>query len=296
MTKFKQIIGRGTRIDDRYNKLWFTIVDFKKATELFADERFDGIPEKVITTNSQTINSDDGELEHVLNDPCGEESETITEGAPDTGNISSTDHGPTGTDNADLNDDERKVRKFHVNGVMVKAIAERVQYYDTDGKLVTESFKDYTRKTMARQFSSLDEFIKKWQSAQRKQAIIDELESEGVLWEVLAEEVGKDLDPFDLICHVVYDQPPLTRKERAENVKKRNYFTKYSDTAQAVLTTLLDKYADAGVQEIENKNVLKVAPFTAIGRPIEIVKKGFGKPADYEQAISDLEAEIYRSA
>ncbi len=109
---------------------------------------------------------------------------------------------------------------------MVKAIAERVQYHDTDGKLVTESFKDYTRKTLARQFSSLDEFIKKWQSAQRKQAIIGELESKGVLWEVLAEEVGKDLDPFDLICHVVYDQPPLTRKERAENVKKRNYFTK----------------------------------------------------------------------
>ncbi len=177
---------------------------------------------------------------------------------------------------------------------MVKAIAERVQYYDTDGKLVTESFKDYTRKTLARQFSSLDEFIKKWQSAQRKQAIIDELESKGVLWEVLAEEVGKDLDPFDLICHVVYGQPPLTRKERAENVKKRNYFTKYSDTAQAVLTTLLDKYA--GVQEIENKNVPKVAPFTATGRPIKIIKKGFGKPADYEQAISDLEAEIYRSA
>ena len=153
---------------------------------------------------------------------------------------------------------------------------------------------------MARQFTSLDAFIKRWQSAGRKQAIIDELENEGVLWEVLAEEVGKDLDPFDLICHVVYDQPPLTRKERAENVKKRssssNYFTKYSDTAQTVFNTLLDKYADAGVQEIENKNVLKVAPFTAIGRPIEIVKKGFGKPADYEQAISELEAEIYRSA
>ena len=179
---------------------------------------------------------------------------------------------------------------------MVKAIAERVQYYDTDGKLVTESFRDYTRKTMAKQFTSLDEFIKKWQSAERKQAIIEELENEGILWDVLSEEVGKDLDPFDLICHVVYDQPPLTRKERAENVKKRNYFTKYSDTAQAVLSTLLEKYADAGVQEIENKNVLKVAPFTAIGRPIEIVKKGFGKPADYEQAISELEAEIYRSA
>ena len=144
--------------------------------------------------------------------------------------------------------------------------------------------------------------------AERKQVIIGELEQEGILWELLWEEVeqevgkelGKELDPFDLICHVVYDQPPLTRKERAENVKKRNsssnYFTKYSDTAQTVLNSLLEKYADEGVLEIENKNVLKVAPFTEIGRPMEIVKKGFGKPADYEKAISELEAEIYRTA
>lgn len=113
---------------------------------------------------------------------------------------------------------------------------------------------------------------------------------------MLADEVGKDLDPFDLICHVVYDQPPLTRKERADNVKKRNYFTRYSDTAQTILNTLLDKYADAGVQEIENKNVLKVAPFTQLGRPIKIVKDSFGNKQSYEQAISELEAEIYRSA
>ncbi len=295
MTKFKQIIGRGTRIDDRYNKLWFTILDFKKATELFADERFDGIPEKVINTDSNTINNEDSDLDDILNSPPEEESNDSV--AEETGsyNVSSTDSSSPDIDTSGF-DDENKVRKFHVNGVTVKAIAERVQYYDTDGKLVTESFRDYTRKTMAKQFTSLDEFIKKWQSAERKQAIIEELENEGILWDVLSEEVGKDLDPFDLICHVVYDQPPLTRKERAENVKKRNYFTKYSDTAQTVLSTLLEKYADAGVQEIENKNVLKVDPFTAIGRPIEIVKKGFGKPADYEQAISELEAEIYRSA
>ena len=197
-------------------------------------------------------------------------------------------------------DDENKVSKYNVNGVTVKKVAERVQYYDTDGKLVTESFKDYTRKTIAKQFASLDDFTRKWNQAERKQAIIDELEGEGILWELLWEEVeqevGKELDPFDLICHVVYDQPPLTRKERAENVKKRNYFTKYSDTAQTVLNSLLEKYADEGVLEIENKNVLKVAPFTEIGRPIEIVKKGFGKPADYEKAIGELEAEIYQTA
>ena len=168
-----------------------------------------------------------------------------------------------------------------------------MQYYDTDGKLVTESFKEYTRKTMAKHYTSLDEFTKRWNDAERKQVIIDELEGEGILWDVLAQEVGKDLDPFDLICHVVYDQPPLTRQERADNVKKRNYFTKYSDTAQTVLSTLLDKYADEGVQEIENIHVLKVKPFDQLGRPIEIVKKGFGNKQTYLEAVSELEAEIY---
>ena len=305
MTKFKQIIGRGTRIDDRYNKLWFTILDFKKATELFADERFDGIPEKVINTKPDDINDEDSDLDNIIN---GDETDFELDDADEAANEINEEHGSYETgegEEAPWVDDEtdddgsldrEKVRKFHVNGVTVKAIAERVQYYDTDGKLVTESFKDYTRKTIAKQFATLDEFTKKWNDAERKQAIIDELENEGVIWSVLEEEIGKELDPFDLICHVVYDQPALTRKERADNVKKRNYFTKYSDTAQTVLSSLLDKYADEGVLEIENKNVLKVAPFTEIGRPIEIVKKGFGKPADYEKAISELEAEIYRIA
>lgn len=304
MTKFKQIIGRGTRIDDRYNKLWFTILDFKKATELFADERFDGVPEKIITTKPDDINDEASNLDDILNgDEAGEDVSGVGEESGDY-DINSGDEAPweyNDSDSGPLDDDDgscdrEKMRKFHVNGVTVKAIAERVQYYDTDGKLVTESFKDYTRKTMAKQFTSLDDFTRKWNDADRKQAIIDELEGEGILWKLLEQEVGKELDPFDLICHVVYDQPALTRKERAENVKKRNYFTKYSDTAQTVLNSLLDKYADEGVLEIESKDVLKVAPFTAIGRPREIVKKGFGKPADYEKAISELEAEIYRIA
>ena len=189
------------------------------------------------------------------------------------------------------------MRKFFVNGVTVKAVAERVQYYDTDGKLVTESFRDYTRKTLARQFESLDAFSRKWHSADRKQAIIAELEEAGVLWDVLEQEVGQEMDPFDLICHVVYGQPPLTRRERAEQVKKkRNYFTKYSETAQAVLHALLDKYADEGVLAIEDKKILKVAPFNGIGRPAEIAKKSFGSREGYEQAISELESELYRIA
>jgi len=193
-------------------------------------------------------------------------------------------------------DNDKRFIKFHVAGVHVKKMAERVQYYDSDGKLVTESFKDYTRKTMDSQFSSLDDFVKRWQDSERKQTIIDELEQAGIIWAALEQEVGKDLDPFDMICHVVYDQPPLTRVERANSVKKRNYFTKYSDTAQSVLDNLLTKYADVGVQEIESMQVLKVQPFTQLGNLSEIVNQGFGGKPQYEQAISELEAEIYQTA
>ncbi|MCX9582609.1 type I restriction-modification enzyme R subunit C-terminal domain-containing protein, partial [Vibrio cholerae] len=129
-----------------------------------------------------------------------------------------------------------------------------------------------------------------------KQAIIDELAEIGIIWEALEQEVGKDMDPFDMICHVVYDQPPLTRKERADNVKKRNYFTKYSDVAKEVLSNLLEKYADAGVSEIESITVLKVAPFNEIGRPTEIIKKGFGDKETYLKAVNELESEIYQTA
>jgi len=297
MTKFKQVIGRGTRIDERYNKLWFTILDFKKATELFADERFDGIPERVMVANPEDIIDGTADLDDIINgvdpDPVDDPTDDLGGGVEEE--LSTFGDPAGGESEGEWDDGETKVNKFYVNGVKVNAIAERVQYYDTDGKLVTESFKDYTRKAMAKHFSSLNEFTKKWNNAERKQAIIDELEQEGILWEVLTQEVGKDLDPFDLICHVVYDQPPLTRKERANNVKKRNYFSKYSDTAQTVLSTLLDKYANNGIQEIENIHVLKVKPFDQLGRPIEIVKKGFGGKQAYHDAVSELEAEIYSS-
>lgn len=295
MTRFKQIIGRGTRIDDRYNKLWFTILDFKKATELFADERFDGIPEKVIKADSDEINEQDSDFNDML---TTQDEENLQAGVED---LTSSEYETNSPDNGEINsdswvDDGEKINKFHVNGVQVSKLAERVQYYDTDGKLVTESFKDYTRKTLATQFSSLDEFVRKWNDTERKQTIIDELAGAGILWQALEQEVGKDLDPFDMICHVVFDQPALTRKERADNVKKRNYFTKYSDQAQEVLDNLLEKYADAGVQEIENFHVLKVKPFSDIGSLSEIVKKGFGGKAEYNSAITELEQAIYQFA
>ncbi|ABM03671.1 EcoEI R, C-terminal domain protein [Psychromonas ingrahamii 37] len=300
MTKFKQIIGRGTRIDDRYNKLWFTILDFKKATELFADENFDGEPVQVLQRTPEDINTGEGELE----EQHDENENTVSENLPSDYDVGNTD--PNNDDNSDWgeiesgeigNDDkEKRFIKFHVSGVTVKKMAERVQYYDSDGKLVTESFKDYTRKTMSSQFSSLDEFVKRWNEADRKKTVIDELEQAGIIWEALIQEVGLDLDPFDMICHVVYDQPALTRKERANKVKKHNYFTQYSETAQTVLNNLLTKYADVGVQEIESMQVLKVQPFTQIGSLSEIIKKGFGGKPQYEQAITELEEILYRSA
>jgi len=303
MTKFKQIIGRGTRIDDRYNKLWFTILDFKKATELFADERFDGIPEKIMVSKPEEIidieNTDfDEELDNTNNDDHdggtgqdeGNSSEESSgdESYPDSFDGSAEDWGELDKEG------ESQYIKYHISGVTVRKIAERVQYYDTDGKLVTESFKDYTRNTVKKCFTSLDVFTKKWQGSERKEAIIKELEAEGVIWKALEEEVGKEMDPFDLICHVVFDQPPLTRKERANKVKKRNYFTKYSDTAQTVLNTLLDKYADDGVTEIESIQVLKIKPLDDLGSPMEIVKKAFGNKEQYQQAISELEEQLYR--
>jgi len=301
MTKFKQIIGRGTRIDDRYNKLWFTILDFKKATELFADKKFDGEAVKIMESSPQDIiDNDNGTfIDELTSDQALENTTSVDypDISADEQGVNDGDlgHHSSGEINADWGEDENEKRfiKFQVSGVSVKKMAERVQYYDTDGKLVTESFKDYTRNTIKKQFTSLDDFTRKWHAAERKQTIIDELANEGVIWQALENDISKDLDPFDLICHVAFDQPPLTRKERANNVKKRNYFTKYSNKAQTVLNALLDKYADAGVTEIESIHVLKVQPFDQMGKPMEIAKQAFGGRKEYDQAITDLEVQLY---
>lgn len=299
MTKFKQIIGRGTRIDDRYNKLWFTILDFKKATELFADPSFDGVPEKVmVTTPEDIIDLEDSTFDDEL---ASIQEQQEQESAALDGNDKNEINEPQAA--YDVNkqagegvfegEEGKRHVKYQVSGVTVTKIAERVQYYDTDGKLVTESFKDYTRNTIKKQYASLDDFIKIWQSCERKQSIINELEAEGVIWQALEEDVSRDLDPFDLICHVAFDQPALTRRERADNVKKRNYFGKYSAAAQNVLNALLEKYADIGVTEIESIAVLKVKPLDKLGTPLEIVKHAFGSKKEYEQAITELQAALY---
>ncbi len=190
---------------------------------------------------------------------------------------------------------EPRVR-YVVDGVEVKVIAERIQYYGPDGKLITESLRDYTRACVRKQFASLDAFLRRWNDAEQKKAIIDELASQGVFWEALAEEVegklGKPLDPFDLVCHIAFDQPPLSRRERAENVKRRNYFTKYQGAARQVLEGLLDKYADTGIEHIEDTKILNLDPFSRVGAPMELVNAFGGKPG-YDAALRELEDQLY---
>ena len=188
-----------------------------------------------------------------------------------------------------------KRTKYVVDDVAVQVVSERVQYYDNDGKLITESLKDYTRNAILGEFASLDAFLQRWTTAEQKQAVLTELEQQGVFFNELAEQVGKDLDPFDLVCHVAFDQPPLTRRERADNVKKRNYFAKYGEQARAVLEALLDKYADEGIGTIETVNVLNVQPLTTFGTPVEIVRL-FGGKAQYENALRELETALYALA
>jgi type I restriction enzyme R subunit len=282
MTEFKQIIGRGTRINEDYGKLWFTIMDFKKATELFADEDFDGEPVVIYEPKEgeSPVPPDDLVDPDTRGDEFGEGSAITREDPP---NITITDPPVGGR------------VKYFVNDVPVWVVAERVQYYGKDGKLITESLKDYTRKTVREEFASLDEFLARWTQAEQKQAIIKELEQHGVLLEALAEEVGKELDPFDLVCHVAFDRPPLTRKERAEQVRKRDCFTKFGEQARAVLNALLDKYADAGVAVLEDRKVLRNDPLTQFGTPVEIVDF-FGGKEQFDAALRELEKELYKAA
>ncbi len=269
MTEFKQIIGRGTRINEDYGKYWFTIMDFKKATELFADKDFDGEPVVIFEPKEgeSPVPPDDIESPAL---PSGGKPDITLEG-----------------------EDEKTGRvKYVVGDVAVHVVAQRVQYYGPEGKLITESLKDYTKTKVKKDFASLDDFLKTWSSAERKAALIDELEQHGVLLDALAEEVGKDFDPFDLVCHVAFDQPPLTRKERAEQVKKRNYFAKYGEQARTVLNALLDKYADTGVENIEDIKILTLDPFKSMGSAPELISAFGGKPA-YLQAIKELEQQLY---
>ena len=279
MTLFKQIIGRGTRLREDLGKSWFTILDFKRATELFADPAFDGDPVQIYEPQAG---------EPIDPPPSGDEPQEGTPGGPSL---------PPHTGGPGEGGGDAEPRKYVVGGSVNVAVArERVQYLNADGKLVTESLRDHTRINLGKSYSSLDQFLQAWNSAERKAALIEELEGRGVFLDALADELAasgiRDLDPFDLLLHVAYNQPPLTRRERAQRVKKRNVFTQYGPVARQVLETLLDKYADEGITTIEADNVLSVPPFTDLGRPAELVKSFGGRP-QYLDALRTLERELY---
>ncbi len=277
MTLFKQIIGRGTRLREDLGKTWFTILDFKRATELFADKDFDGEPVQIYEPGS--------------GEPVAPPEPAVPGGNPgDAGQTGGAPEplGPfTGGGEAD------GPKKYVLgNNVTVAVARERVQYLNAEGKLITESLRDYTRINLLKKYDSLDQFLQAWQQADRKAALLQELEGQGVLLEALADEVGKDLDPFDLLLHVAYDQPPLTRSECARRVQKRNVFTQYGPVARKVLEALLDKYADEGIATIESNEVFKLQPFTDLGSPVELVRSFGGRP-QYLNALQTLERELY---
>jgi type I restriction enzyme R subunit len=279
MTEFKQIIGRGTRINEDYGKLFFTIMDFKQATSLFADPDFDGDPVQVYepTGDADVVPPDDeGE------DGIGEDGKEYDPTPPD--GILIDPVRPLGGDG--------RPRRYVVDNVPVTVATERVQYLDEHGKLITESLVDYSRRTVLGRFATLTDFLAHWNHAERKQAIIDELVRQGVFLDELADQVGHDYDAFDLVCHVAFNQPPLTRRERAERVTKRNVFAKYGSQARAVLNALLNKYADTGITSVESLDILNVDPLTDFGTPIEILRL-FGGKAGYLTALHDLENALY---
>ncbi len=283
MTEFKQIVGRGTRVHEDTRKFYFTVMDFRGATNHFADPDFDGEPVQIYTPGP--------------NGPI-----SPPEDEPDPG-IEGGDEGSEGGEPTVLVDPggvytpkgANPIRKIYVDGVGATIVAERIEYLDENGKLVTESLRDYTRKALKRRFSSLDDFLKRWKAEGRKSAVFDELEAEGLPLDLVAAELGKDLDPFDLICHIAFDAKPLTRRERADNVKKRDVFTKYGPQARAVLEGLLDKYADEGVLNLDDPAVLKISPFTGMGSVVELIRAFGGRPG-FEQAVHDLQSAIYEES
>jgi len=261
------------------------VMDFRGATSHFADQEFDGEPVQIYQPgpddpiappddapqtdeDGEPLSPEPGDDETVLNDPVD----------PFVG---TTGGNP--------------VRKVYVDGVGALIVAERIEYLDESGKLVTESLRDYTRKALQKQFTSLDAFLKRWNEEQRKDAVFEELEAEGLPVDFIAAELGKDLDPFDLICHIAFDAKPLTRRERAEGVKKRDAFTKFGPQAKAVLEALLEKYADEGVLNLDDPGVLKIAPFSGMGSVVELIRAFGGKPG-FEQAVHDLQGALYEVA
>lgn len=290
MIEFKQILGRGTRIREDYGKMYFTLIDFRDVSRLFADKDFDGEPVKIKEVDTKEIpDEDDEDTDNPMDDDTLDGGEEHPYG--ETGDNS----GGDGFINNPF-DEVKGRKKYYVNDVEVLVINDRVMYYGADGKLITESLKDYTKKNIRKEFATLDEFLRKWSETEKKEELRLHLEEEGIFLEDLIDEVGNDMDTFDLICHIAYDMPALTRKERANNVKKRNYFGKYGEQSRIVLEKLLDKYANEGIENIEDIKVLKLPDFQELGTQLEIVKKVFGGKKEYKKAVKELVKELYTIA
>ena len=277
MTEFKQIVGRGTRVHEDTGKYYFTLIDFRGATSHFADPEFDGAPVQI---------HEPGPDEPIHPPEGGEHDPDATSDLGDSGGGTIIDSSPDGG---------RTIKKIYIDGVSATIVAERIEYLDANGKLITESLRDFTKSALTKRFASLDDFLRRWKAVDRKQAILDELDKDGFPLDQIANELHLDLDPFDLVCHIAFDKKPLTRSERAENVKKRDVFTKYGDQAKAVLDALLTKYADEGVMNLDDTNVLRIAPFSELGTPLQLVK-AFGGKDEFEKAVQQLQAELYREA
>ena len=261
MTEFKQIIGRGTRLRKDKGKWHLEILDFRNATAKFKDPDFDGdpVPPKGHSGKKYKLPEDKQQDKTGERDPH---------------------------------------EKYTIEGTDIRIAHEIVSVLGEDGKTMkTESVQTFARTQIRRHFESLDKFIQTWTEAERKQAIMDELKEYYILIDAVREAnpALEKADIFDIICHVAFDQPPLTRKERANNVKKRNYFGKYKGKAREVLEALLDKYAENGILDFEKANILEIAPFNKIGKPSKIIKL-FGGPAGFEMAIKELEEQIYKIA
>ena len=286
MTEFKQIVGRGTRVHEDTKKYYFTLLDFRKATNHFADPDFDGEPVQIYEPgeNDPVVPPDDVAPSVDIDDPIppepGADETIIDEPTPDI-------TIPPGVA------EERA--KYYIKGNPVNIVAERIEYLDEEGRLVTESLRDYSRKQLRKHFISLDAFLQRWNSDTRHRAVIEELAAEGLLLAPLAVEVGKDLDPFDLICHIAFDRPPLTRRQRADTVRKQDIFTKYGLQARAVLETLLQKYQDEGLTDIDDPRILKISPFDTMGTPMELLKI-FGGRDRFESAVHEMQAALYLEA
>jgi type I restriction enzyme R subunit len=286
MTEFKQILGRGARVHEDTHKYYFTLVDFRNATNHFADPDFDGEPVQVYAPGEgdPVLPPDDLPIADGDDDPIppepGADETIIDTPPPDIGQPPAVGEAPA---------------KYRIKGREVTVLIERVSYLDEDGRLVTESLRDYSRRAIRGQYASLDQFLRRWHSAERKEAIIDELAEEGLLLEPLLEEVGRDLDPFDLICHIALDQPPLTRRERARQVRKADVFTQYGPQARTVLEALLDKYSDEGIIGLDDPHLLKITPFSDLGTPVQLLK-AFGGREGFAQAVHDLQAALYGQA